>query len=143
MSHPNLFLFLTSADVFHLTVDRDDVDINVGHNPNLKSLHITDIQLAPSFCRRDTEEFKRLLHCVSAIGELCPLDELRLDVRISESVEPSRWERLDCILAGTNFKSLKKVVIDEPTSHDLLDGMANVVHRLPLLRAGGVSVECI
>jgi hypothetical protein len=158
VSHPNLFPFLTSANVIHPTVEPDDdpvVDINVERNPNVKSLHIKDIRLESPLTKgshQDIKEFRFLMGFLSDIGESCRLEELKLDVGISmcdeERIDGSPWERLDCILAGTNFKSLRKVDIElfpfGSTSPDWLDGIcANVVRRLPLLRAGGVSVECI
>lgn len=158
MSHPNSLKILSLANIIHPTVDPDAnpvVDINIGHNPNVKSLHILDIHVPSPVTEgsyQDMEKFRLLLRLFSDIGESCRLEELKLNVSISmcdeEPTDGSPWERLDRILAGTNFKFLRKLDIevfpggwyDSPW----LDGIcANVVRWLPLLRAGGVSVKCI
>jgi hypothetical protein len=157
VSHPNLFKILTLANIIHPTVGLDDdpvVDINVGRNPNIKSLHIIDIRLPSPVAKgshQDMEEFRLLLRLFSDIGESCRLEELKLDVGVSmrdeEPMDGSPWGCLDHILAGKNFKFLRKLDIEvfpfELYSPDWLDGIcANVVRRFPLLQARGVSVEC-
>ena len=76
MSHPNLFPFLILANVIHPTVGSDDavVGINVGRNPNIKSLHITGIHVQSSVAEgshQDMEEFGLLMCFLSDIGESC------------------------------------------------------------------------
>ena len=145
-----LFKFLTLVNIIYPTVKGDDdpvVNINIGHNPNVKSLHIIDIQVpSPTEgSHQDMEEFRLLLHLLSDIGESCRLEELKLDMGISlcdeEPIDGSPWERLDRILAGINFKFLRKLDIEVfpfGSYPDCLDGIcANVVRRFPLLRAGG------
>jgi hypothetical protein len=151
VSHPNLFKFLTLANIIDPTVDPDAdpvASINIGRNPNVKSLHILDFHIPSPVTGGSYQDMLRLF---SDIGESCRLEELKLDVSISmcneEPIDGSPWERLDRILAGTNFKFLRKLdIIVFPSglhSSDWLDGIcASVVRWLPLLRAGGVSVEC-
>jgi hypothetical protein len=146
---------LTLTDVIPLTVGPDDdplVDINFGRNPNIKSLHITNIQAQSPFTEgslKDTEELRWLKHFLSDVGELCRLEEIKLEVNVSNSdkdriIDWSPWEDVDRILVGTNFKSLRQVGIElyemySPRSYD--ETCENVARRFPLLRAGGVSVD--
>ena len=156
MSHLNLFKFLTLANIIHPIVEPGDnpvLGINIGRNPNLKSLHMV-IRVPFPLAERshqDLEEFRLFLRLISDIGESCRLEELKLEAEIlmcdEELTEGSPWGRLDHILAGTNFKFLRKLDIkvypSGPYSSDWFYGIcANVVCWLPLLRAGGVSVEC-
>jgi hypothetical protein len=141
---------LTSADVTHPTVGPDDppVSINVGRNPNIKSLHIANIRVWSPFTERSPEEVLELLkHFLSDIGESCRLEGIKLDLQISVRDGPIDWsplEGIDRILAG--MKSLGKVYIElfnsglsSPNWYPEM--RENVARRFPLLRAGGVLVD--
>jgi|SRR5882762_8197381 len=146
---------LTSADVIHPTVWPDDnppVGINVGRNPNIKSLHIANIQVQSPYTERspeDKEVLELLKHFLSDVGESCRLEEIKLDLEISGRDGPIDWsplEGVDRILAGTDFKSLGKVYIElfnsRSSGSDWYSEMCeNVARRFPLLRTGGVSVD--
>jgi hypothetical protein len=140
--------------VIPLTAGFDDeplADFNVERNPNIKSLHITDIQmLSPlSGNHKDTEELRWLKHFLSDVGESCRLEEIKLEVDISNHAEDrimdwSPWEEVDRILVGMNFKSLRKVDIDLRDTYgtgNYPESCENVARRFPLLRADGVSVD--
>jgi hypothetical protein len=150
VSHPNSFKFLTLTDIIDPTVypGADPViEINIGHNPNVKSLHILDNHIPSSVTEGRDQDMEKFLRLFSDIGESCRLEELKLNVTICHEDGSSLWERLDRILAGTNFKFLRKLDIEiypsGPYSSDWFDGIcANVVRWLPLVRAGGVSVKC-
>ena len=146
---------LTPADVIHPTVRPDDnppVGINVGRNPNIKSLHIANIRVQSPFTERspeDGEVLELLKHFLSNIGESCQLEGIKLDLEISDRDGPIDWsplEGVDHILAGMNFKSMGKVYIElfnsgssDPEWYP--ETCENVARRFPLLRAGGVLVD--
>jgi hypothetical protein len=98
---------------------------------------------------QDMKEFRFLLCLFSDNRESCQLEELKLDVGISMcNEEPIYLDLLDHILAGTNFKFLRKFDIEVfpfgSHSPGWLDGIcANVVCRFPILQARGVLIECI
>jgi hypothetical protein len=145
---------LTSADVIHPTVWPDDnpAGINIGRNPNIKSLHIANIRVQSPFTERspeDGEVLELLKHFLSDVGESCRLEGIKLDLENSDHDGPIDWsplEGVDRILAGTNFKSLGKVHVELFNSGSSGPGWysemcENVAHRFPLLRTGGVSVD--
>jgi hypothetical protein len=147
---------LTLADVI-LTVGPDDnplVDINVGRNSNIKSLHITDIEVRSPFTEgshKDAEELRWLNHFLSDVGESCRPERIKLEINchhIDRNQDPiydwSSWEGVDRILVGTNFKSLREVSIEVfkmSGSGRYFEACENLARRFPLLRAGGVSVD--
>ena len=142
----NMNPLLTSADVMHLTVGPDDnppVGINVRRNPNIKSLHIANIQVQSPFTERRPEDevFELLKHFLSDVGESCQLEGIKLNLEISGRDEPIDWsplEGVDRILVGMNFKSLGKVYIErfnsESSGPEWYSEMCeNVACRFPLL----------
>ena len=141
---------MTLTNIIHLTVEPDDdlvVGINVGRNPNIKFVHIKEIWL-PSPMNDKKDQLRMLLHFLSDIGDSCHLEEIKLDVDIPgrEGIDRSLWEGVDQILTGTNFKFLRKVDIEFVPDGWLSKNWfradcEDVVHRLPLLRAGGISVD--
>jgi hypothetical protein len=146
---------LTLADVIHPAVGPDDnplVGINIGRNPNIKSLHIANIRMQSPFTERrpeDEEVLELLKHFLSDVGGLCRLEKIKLDLKISGRHGPIDWSPLDGvdrILAGTDFKSLGTVYIElfsfGSFKYDWYpEACENVARRFPLLRAGGVSVD--
>jgi hypothetical protein len=141
--------------VIHPTVRPDDnppIGINVGRNPNIKSLHIANIRVQSPFTERSPEDgvLELLKHFLSDVGESCQqLEGIKLDLEISGRDGPIDWsplEGVDRILAGTDFKSLGKVYIElfnsRSSGSDWYSEMCeNVARRFPLLRTGGVSVD--
>jgi hypothetical protein len=142
---------LTLTNVIHLTGRLDDpvVDINVGPNPNIKFVHIKEVEIwGPSSRKAKRHQFRLLLHFLSDIGDSCRLEEIKLDVYIPghEGIDRSLLEEVDQILTGTNFKFLRKVDIESVSDGWLGKNWSrkdceDVVRRLPLLRAGGISVD--
>ena len=91
---------------------------------------------------------RMLLVFLSDIGDSCRLEEIKLDVDIPghEGIDRSLWEGVDRILTGTNFKFLRKVDIEFVpdgwlSKNWFREDFEDVVRRLPLLRAGGISVD--
>lgn len=125
------------------------VDINVDPNPSIKFVHIKEIEIwAPSPTEEKRYQFRLLLQFLSDIGVSCRLEEIKLDVYIPGygGVDRSLLESVDQILTGTNFKFLRKVDIEFVSdgwfsTHWSRKDREDVVRRLPLLRAGGISVD--
>jgi hypothetical protein len=125
------------------------VRINFGRNLGIKSVHLTDIPVGTKPGIDDMPELKWLMHFLSDVGESSQVEEIQLDVDVSdEKVDWSPWEGVDHILAGTNFKSLQMVDFDllgwQVGSFDpewfRMSGIG-LAARLPLLQAGGVLVH--
>jgi hypothetical protein len=147
VSDLNFFLNTHLINVIHLTGGPDVIDINVRRNPNIKSVHIKEIWL-PSPMSEKNYQSRMLLHFLSDIGDSCRLEEIKLDVDIPkrEGIDQSLWEGVDQILTGANFKFLRKVDIEFVPDGWLSKKWVcadceDVVRRLPLLRAGGISVD--
>jgi len=103
---------LTGANPIYLVDDDPVISINFRHNPDIKSVHLTDICVGanPSI---EIAELKWLMHFLSNIGESSRVEEIKLHVYILDNtVDWSPWEGVDHILTGTNFQSLRKVEVE-------------------------------
>jgi len=133
--------FLTDA---YFVDDEPVISINFGRNPDIKSMHLTNISMEG---KRDSHfnmaELEWLMHFLSDIGESSRVEEIKLDVFIGdETVDWSPWERVDHILAETSFQSLRKVDIGiSGLSLGLSEFCMNcrrLAAKLPLLQASGI-----
>jgi hypothetical protein len=136
---------LTRANPIYFIGDDSVVSINFGRNPDIKSMHLTGISVGakPSVMMA---ELKWLMHFLSDIGESSRVEEIKLDVEISDStVDWSSWEGVDHILAGTNFQSLRNVDVElscwQMGSSDpdwFRASCRGLASNLPLLQAAGI-----
>ena len=138
--------FLTGVNPIYFVGDGSVVRINFGRNPDIKSVHLTDIRVGAN---SDVEmtELKWLIHFLSDIGESSRVEEIKLDVYILDNtVDWSPWEGVDHILTGTNFQSLRKVDVELSFWRIELFGGSNcfrascgdLAASLPLLQARGI-----
>jgi hypothetical protein len=137
--------FLTGVNPIYFVGDGSVVRINFGRNPDIKSVHLTDIRVGAN---SDVEitELKWLIHFLSDIGESSRVEEIKLDVHICDNtVDWSLWKGVDHILAETNFLSLRKVDVE---ILDFTMGLSDsnwfrascrgLAASLPLLQARGI-----
>ena len=137
--------FLTGANSIYFADGDSVVSIDFGRNPDIKSVHFTDIQVG---IRHDAEvpELKWLTHFLSDIGQSSRVEEVKVDVVIADNaVDWSPWEGVDHVLTGTNFRYLRKVDIE---ISDMTNGSGETdwytVHcralaaSLPLLQGRGI-----
>ena len=104
--------FLTGANPIYFVDDDSVVSINFGRNPNIKSVHLTNIHVG-AMPGAEMTDLKWLMHFLSDIGESSRVEEIKLHVYILDNtVDWSPWEGVDHILTGTNFQSLRKVEVE-------------------------------
>jgi hypothetical protein len=137
--------FLTGAIPIYFVDDDSVVSINFGRNPNIKSLHLTNIHVG-AMPGAEMADLKWLMHFLSDIGESSRVEEIKLDADILDNtVDWSPWEGVDHILTGTNFQSLRKVDIELSFSMIGLfhpnwfhASCRDLAASLPLLQARGI-----
>jgi len=92
---------------------------------------------------KDTEELRWLKHFLSDVGESCQLERIKLEVHSPDRdhnkdpiIDWFPWESVDCILVGTNFKSLREVSIELfglSSLRSYFETCENMVYKFPLL----------
>ena len=99
----------------------------------------------------DSNSSQWVMRLLSNIGKSGGLEEIKLEMNISGSEKGqmnwSAWEGLDCIIAGADFKFLRKVDIEllpavgmkDPDGFRKICG--NLADKLSLLGARGVLVH--
>src|SRR5258705_617305 len=84
--------FLTGAIPIYFVDDDSVVSINFGHNPNIKSVHLTNIHVGAK-PGAEMADLKWLMHFLSDIGEYSRVEEIKLDADIlDDTVDWSPWE---------------------------------------------------
>jgi hypothetical protein len=100
---------LKGANPIYFVDDDSVVSINFGRNPDIKSVHFTNIRVG----NRSVvymADLRWLMHFLSDIGQSCQVEEIMLDVYFLDNTPDwSHWEEVDCILTGINFGSLRGV----------------------------------
>ena len=90
------------------------------------------------------------MRLLSNIGKSGGLEEIKLEMNISgsekEQMDWSAWEGLDCIIAGADFKFLRKVDIklwpvSTPDRDWLRKTCGNLTDKLSLSGAPGILVH--
>ena len=93
---------MTGANPIYFVDDNPVVSINFRGNPDIKSMHLTDIHVGdkPGF---NMAVLKWLMHLLSDIGESSRVEEIKLDVYVQDkTVDWSPWEGVDHILTGVS-----------------------------------------
>jgi hypothetical protein len=141
---------LTGANPIYFVDEDSVVSINFRHNPDIKSVHFTNIRVGNRLGVH-MADLKWLMHFLSDIGKSCQVEEIMLDVYFLDNTPDwSHWEGVDRILTGTNFGSLQGVDVDisgrqrgrsNPDWYPV--SCRGLAASLPLLQARGILGDVV